>query len=460
MRSMNAAREVVDPSSPLPLWVRGGTLLTLDEGATVLPDTDLLLVDGRIEEVGSRLVPPAGSQILDVEGCLVLPGLIQGHIHLGQTFFRGLAEGRPLLSWLRERIWPLEAAHDDESAYWCGLLGAAECLLSGTTTVQDIGLGPGSRGLLSAIRESGLRGLAGTCLMDSGDGMPAALAGDTDTVLAETVALGEEVESWPGDRVGYLLNPRFILSCSDDLWVGIRKLASEKGWPIHTHALEQKEESLAVVQLKGGLDEIAYFDEAGILAADLRIAHGVQLEDKHLRRVAGETFSVVHCPSANMKLGSGIADVVGIRAAGIPVGIGADGAPCNNDLDVLEEVRLAALLQQVSHGPTSMNGLEALRLATSEGAEAIGLGRDVGSLEVGRRADVLILGTDRPELLAASEVDLHDLVTFGASRASVRHVVVGGEILVENGRLTRLNLEEIRREASRCLVALLQRARI
>lgn len=450
----------LDPAvGPLPLCVRGGTLLTLDDRASVLSNTDLLIVEGRIREIGSGLVPPAGCETLDVAGCLVLPGLIQGHIHLGQTFFRGLAEGRQLLPWLRERIWPLEAAHDDESAYWCALLGAAECLLSGTTTVQDIGLGPGARGLLSAIRESGLRGLAGSCLMDSGEGMPAALIGDTDSVLAETLALGEDVERWAEDRVGYLLNPRFILSCSDELWTGIRDLASQTGWPIHTHALEQKEETRAVRRLKRGLDEIAYFDESGILAADLRIAHGVQLEPRHLQRVARETFSVVHCPTANLKLGSGIADVVGIRAAGVPVGLGADGAPCNNDLDLLEEVRLAALLQQLGHGPASMSGLEALRLATSEGAQAIGLGSETGSLEVGKAADLLVLSPDRPELLAASRADPHDLVAFGASRASVRHVVVGGEILVERGRLTRLNLEEIRREASRCLEALLQRAR-
>jgi len=459
MQSMTVASEVDLSTSALPLLIRGGTVLTLDERASVLPDTDLLLAEGRIQGMGCPVVPPAGCQVLDVDGCLVLPGLIQGHIHLGQTFFRGLAEGRTLLPWLQERIWPLEAAHDDESAYWCGLLGAAECLLSGTTTVQDIGLGPGAHGLLSAIRKSGLRGLAGLCLMDSGDGMPATLAGDTDTVLAETASLGEEVEGWSGGRVGYLLNPRFILSCSDELWRGIRQLASDKGWPIHTHALEQKEESQAVMRLKGGLDEIAYFDETGILASDLRIAHGVQLEARHLQRVSTETFSVVHCPSANLKLGSGIADVVGIRAAGIPVGIGADGAACNNDLDVLEEVRLAALLQRVGHAPASFTGLEALRLATSEGAEAIGLGEEAGSLEVGKAADVLVLSLGRPELLAASTVDLHDLVAFGASRASVRHVIVSGEIFVEEGRLTRLNLEEIRQEASRCLEELLQRAR-
>ena len=456
---MNEQSEVRAPMTPLPLLVRGGTVLTLDSQATVLREADVLAVDGLIRTVGPSSAPPAGCQILDVEGCLVLPGLIQGHVHLGQTFFRGLAEGRPLLAWLEERIWPLEAAHDDESAYWCGLLGAAECLLSGTTTVQDIGLGPGSRGLLTAIRESGLRGLVGMCLMDCGAGMPAGLAGDTDSVLSQTVELGDEVGRSTGDRVGYLLNPRFILSCSDELWTGIRRLSDDRGWPIHTHALEQVEESEAVKRLKGGRDEIEYFDETGILASDLRIAHGVQLEARHLQRVATECFSVVHCPSANLKLGSGVADVVGIRAAGIPVGIGADGTPCNNDLDILEELRLAALLQQVSHGPAAFTGLEALRLATSEGAEAIGLAATVGSLEVGKVADLVVLSTDRPELLAAPGVDPHDLVAFGASRASVRHVVVGGEILVEEGRLTRLDLDEIRRQASRSLAALLQRAR-
>ncbi|HSG39850.1 MAG TPA: amidohydrolase family protein, partial [Thermoanaerobaculia bacterium] len=171
-----------------PLLLRGGTILTLDAGATVLRGADLLVRDGRIFSLGVP-EPPPGTRVLDVSDCLVLPGLIQGHLHLGQTFFRGLAEGRRLLAWLRERIWPLEAAHDDESAYWCGMLGAAECLLGGTTTIQDIGIGPGARGLLQAIEDSGLRAFAGQCLMDSGDTLPARMRLTTDAALAETEAL-------------------------------------------------------------------------------------------------------------------------------------------------------------------------------------------------------------------------------------------------------------------------------
>jgi 5-methylthioadenosine/S-adenosylhomocysteine deaminase len=444
---------------PTSLVLRGGTLLTMDARATVLPGADLALEGGRIRAVGRSGEPPAGTRVLEVSGCLVLPGLVQGHVHLGQTFFRGLAEGRRLLAWLRERIWPLEAAHDDESAYWCTLLGAAECLLGGTTTVQDIGLGPGVRGLLRALADSGLRAVAGPCLMDGGDGLPPALGLPTETALATAEELGGAFDGTAGGRLRFSLNPRFILSCSDPLWRGVRELALARGWPVHTHALEQRDETEVVRAVKGR-DEIEYFAEEGLLATDLRIAHGVWLTPEHLARVQSGPFSVVHCPSSNLKLGSGIADLVGIRAAGVPVGVGADGAACSNHLDGFEELRLAALLQKLRHGPHAFTGLDALRLATSEGARAIGLGEETGSLEAGKAADLVVLAADGPELWAAPAADPHDRVAFGASRAVVRHVVVGGELLVEDGRLTRLDFAEVRRQADRTLGDLLRRARL
>jgi 5-methylthioadenosine/S-adenosylhomocysteine deaminase len=439
------------------ILLQGGTLLTLDAQATVLRGADLLIQDGRIASIGAP-EPPAGARVLDVSGCLVLPGLIQGHLHLGQTFFRGLAEERRLLSWLRERIWPLEAAHDDESAYWCGLLGAAECLLGGTTTIQDIGLGPGARGLLQAIADSGLRAFAGQCLMDSGDGLPAAMRQDTDRVLAETEALGDHFAGTADGRLSYVLNPRFILTCSDGLWEGIRDLAARRGWPVHTHALEQRDETLAVRELKGGRDEVEYFADVGLLAADLRLAHGVWITGEHLHRVRGGRFSVVHCPSSNLKLGSGVADLLAFRRAGVPVGIGCDGAACSNQLDNFAEVRLAALLQKVKHGPDAFSGLDALRLATSEGARALSLQDEIGTIEPGKRADLVVLSTGHPELWAAPQADPHDLIAFGASRAAVRHVLVDGRLEVEDGRLTRLDLAEIYRESERCLGELIRRS--
>jgi cytosine/adenosine deaminase-related metal-dependent hydrolase len=444
-------------TSGSPLLLRGGTVLTLDERATVLPG-DVRIEAGRIAAIGPGLGSPPGAHILDVSGCLVLPGLIQGHVHLGQTFFRALAEGRRLLAWLRERIWPLEAAHDDESAYWCTLLGAAECLLGGTTTVEDIGLGPGARGLLQALVDSRLRALAGACLMDGGEGLPAALGGDTDSVLAATVELGERFDGAGGGRLSYLLNPRFVLTCSDPLWRGLRDLSLARGWPVHTHAMEQQDETAAVRRTRQGRDEIEYFDDTGLLATDLRLAHGVWIPEGHRPRLAGAGTSVVHCPSSNLKLGSGIADVLGLRQAGIAVGVGADGAPCNNRLDALEEVRLAGLLQKLRHGPEAFSGLDALRLATSEGARAVGLGREIGTVEPGKAADLLVLSLEDPALFAAPNLDLHDLVAWSASRLAVRHVLVAGEVLVEDGRLTHLDVEAIRRRAGEELGKLLRRS--
>lgn len=458
MAAMSSPTAAAAPDSPS-LLLRGATVLTLDPAATVLPAGDLLIESGRIAAVGSNLAAPPGARVLELSGHLVLPGLVQGHLHLGQTVFRGLAEGRRLLPWLRERIWPLEAGHDDESAYWCSLLGAAECLLGGTTTIQDIGIGPGAAGLLRAIEEAGLRGLAGMCLMDAGEGAPAALIGDTDEVLARTEELGNGlIANGPGGRLGYVLNPRFILSCSDELWNGVVALSERHGWPIHTHALEQAEETALVRRLKADRDEIEYFDDSGVLARDLRIAHGVWLDDGHLQRVGTKRFSVVHCPSSNLKLGSGIANLAAVRAAGVPVGIGADGAPCNNDLDAWEEIRLAALLAQLKSGPGALSGLEALRLATSEGARALGLGDEVGSIEVGKAADVVVLAGDRPELWAGPAADPHDTVAFGASRAAVRHVLIAGEPVVEDGVLTGLDLATLRREATRTLDAVIARS--
>ncbi len=172
----------------------------------------------------------------------------------------------------------------------------------------------------------------------------------------------------------------------------------------------------------------------------------------------GGRFSVVHCPSSNLKLGSGMADLLAFRRAGVPVGIGCDGAACSNQLDNFAELRLAALLQKVKHGPDAFSGLDALRLATSEGARALNLQDETGTIEPGKHADLVVLATGRPELWAAPQADPHDLVAFGASRATVRHVLVGGRLEVEEGHLTRLDLEEIYRQSERCLAALIRRS--
>jgi 5-methylthioadenosine/S-adenosylhomocysteine deaminase len=293
--------------------------------------------------------------------------------------------------------------------------------------------------------------------MDAGLGLPEGLRQETDRALALAEELGTAFDGAEGGRMRFVLNPRFILSCSDPLWSGLRELADRRRWPIHTHALEQQDEGAEVLRLKGR-DEIEYFDETGILDGDLRIAHGVWLTAGHLGRVGGKRFSVVHCPSSNLKLGSGIACLGALRSAGIPVGVGADGAACSNSLDALSEVRLAALLQHFAHGPGSLSGLEALRLATSEGARALGLEEEIGSLELGKRADLLVLAGRSLELFASPRADPHDRVAYGATRSAVRHVLVDGVPRVVDGELVSLDRDEIQVRAARSLDRLLGRA--
>jgi cytosine/adenosine deaminase-related metal-dependent hydrolase len=444
--------------SDRPLLLTGATVLTMNGQAEVHRPGQVFIKNGRISAVGASVDIDETTDSIDLTGCYLLPGLVQAHVHLGQTIFRGLGERRPLLAWLRERIWPLEAAHDEDSAYWSAHLGAAECLLGGTTTVQEIGLGPGARGLLDGILESGLRAQAGLCLMDEGAGLPPVLSQSTDRALRETVELGDRFDGAGNGRMRYALNPRFILSGSDALWNGVRELALERGWPVHTHALEQEEESEAVRSVKRGRDEIEYFDECGVLDTDLRIAHGVCLTEAHLNAVVGHRFSVAHCPSANLKLGSGIADIVRIRAAGVPVGVGADGAACNNDLDAFQEMRLAALLQQVKNGPASFSGLDALRLATSEGATSIGLGEEIGSIEGGKQADLVVLEMRGPNGLADERIDPHDLIVYSGARSTVRHVMVAGQWVVRDGRLRTMDVDRIVRRAEAAVGAVLRRA--
>ncbi len=416
--------------------------------------SDLLIRDGRIAEIGADLSVGTQVQEVDASGQHVLPGLIQAHVHLGQSLFRGLAEGRELLPWLQERIWPLEAAHDVDSAYWSGMLGAADCLLSGTTTIQDIGLVHQMESIFRAISDSGLRAVAGKCLMDRGFGP---LEQAADQALDEAEQL---IRTWQGhdDRITGAVCPRFILSCSRDLWEGAVELAERVGAPLHTHLLEHPQEEMEV-RAALGQSQMDFLEGAGVLDADLRIAHGVGFKEPHRVILDGRPMKVAHCPSANLKLGSGIADLPYLRSiAGLDVGIGCDGAACNNDLDVLEEIRLAALLQHHHHPPGMFTAFDALCLATRDGARAVGLASEIGSLEVGKRADLVALDLERPATFGAAAASVYDRIVYGAGRDSVQWVMVGGRFRVRDGKVIDLDHAGLLARAGEAVQALLARA--
>lgn len=455
MTDRPAAGAPTRPEPPEVPWLfSGATLVTMDAERRVFTG-DLLVRGGRILSLGPSLAAN-GARVVDMKGRWIIPGLIQGHLHLGQTLFRGLAEERRLLQWLEEVIWPLEARHTEESAYWTAVIGGMEAIRGGTTSILDIGLVHGMGGIFRAVDELGLRAWLGKLLMDRGDQAPAGLVEEPAVAMAESRALAAEWHGAGGGRIHYAVCPRFVYSCSPKLWQLAVAQAAEGGFLMHTHALETREEQTAVLALEQR-SEFDTLEAVGALTVPLKIAHGVWLADAEADRLAASGGAVIHCPGSNLKLGSGLADVRGLRGRGVHVGIGCDGSPCNNFLDPMGEIRLAALLQKWKHGPAAFSAREALEMATRGGAEALGALDEIGSLEKGKRADFVVLNLEAIHSLMAPEVDPYTRVVFGADRTNVETVYVGGQPIYDRGRFPGFETARVLARAGEELGALLRR---
>jgi 5-methylthioadenosine/S-adenosylhomocysteine deaminase len=433
------------------MLIRGGTLLPMTEPRAL--EADLFAEDGRISRIGG-VEAPREAEVIDASGCYVIPGLVQSHIHLVQTIFRGLAEGLTLLEWLRTRVWPLEAAHTESSLRASARLGLADLLQSGTTTILDMGTTHGEEFVADEIARSGIRARFGKAMMDSGEGVPPRLREKTRESLDESEALRRRWDGAEDGRLGYAYAPRFVLSCTRELLEEVGERAAEHGALIHTHSNESAEER-AVVEREIGRSPIGYLADLGVAMELAVFAHGVHVDADERRLLAERGTAVAHCPSSNLKLGSGFADIVALRAAGVVVGIGADGAACNNRLDGFEEARLAALLASALHGAGAIDAWRALGLATRDGARALHLDDECGTLEVGKRADLVILDAER---LGGPGGDPATRILFGGGSRAVREVVVDGRILVRGGELVALDATEARARAREELPRLLERA--
>ena len=431
--------------------IRGGHVVTLAhsaaEDAASSPGEHAaqrgdILIDGtRILAVGPDAAKAAGSSVLrviDAAGCVVIPGFVQAHVHLCQTLMRGMADDLPLLAWLKERIWPLEAAHDEASLYASARLGLHEMTLAGTTTILDMGTVHTHDAVFQACLESGIRCFSGKAMMDTGVGVPRRLRESTQASLKESDRLRDR---WHGKAEGslrYAYAPRFILSCTEKLFRAVAERtraraghdAATPGGPLmHSHVAEHPGERDAV-RAQLGADDVDVLRKWGFRGETAILAHGVQLTDAQARMLAKDRTRIVHCPSANLKLGSGIARIAELDALGVPLALGADGAPCNNNMDPWTELRHAALLAKVRTGETAMPALRALRLATRDGAEALGIGNITGSIEAGKLADLVVVRVDGPH--AEPGVDLVSRLVYACKSSDVAHVFAKGQHVVRN----------------------------
>ncbi|MDD2421878.1 MAG: 5'-deoxyadenosine deaminase [Heliobacteriaceae bacterium] len=437
------------------ILIKDALIVTMNGKRQVI-EGDILIENDRIKQIG-RTQGPA-DRIISAKGQVAIPGLVQGHVHLCQTLFRGQADDLALLDWLEQRIWPLEGAHDPESLYYSVLLGIGELFRGGTTAVIDMGTVHHTGAVFQAIADAGLRAVSGKCLMDWGEAVPASLRESTSPALQESVDLLEKWHNRENGRIKYAFTPRFAISCSEDLLCQVRELSCRYQVLVHTHAAENRVET-ALVRQERKMRNVVYFEHLGLAGPDLILAHCIWLNREELAILQKRQVKVVHCPSSNLKLGSGIARVSPMLGRGIPVSLGADGAPCNNNLDQFTEMRTAALIQKVRYGPQALPARQVFTMATLGGAQAMGLATEIGSLEVGKKADLALVDL-RKLHCTPSAGDIYAQLVYQAYSSDVTLTMVDGRIVYEKGRLTTIRAREVIKQVNKLLPRVYQRAGI
>ncbi|TCM98774.1 cytosine/adenosine deaminase-related metal-dependent hydrolase [Paenibacillus sp. BK033] len=435
--------------------IRNAVIMTMNASDEILIG-DVLVKDNKIAQIGPNIQDIEVDRIIDARGKVLLPGFIQTHIHLCQTLFRGRADDLELIDWLRQRIWPLEAAHNEESVYYSALLGIGELIRSGTTTILDMETVNHTESAFQAILESGIRAVSGKVMMDYGTEVPLPLQEKTEQSLKESVELLEKWHGAAGGRIEYAFCPRFVVSCTEELLVGVRDLSAQYGVKVHTHASENREE-ISIVEAERGMRNVIYLDHIGLARPNLILAHSIWMDEKEKRIIKERGVKVTHCPGSNLKLASGVAQVPELLREGIDIGIGADGAPCNNNLDMFQEMRLTAFIQKVKHGPTVMNAKTVLRMATMGGAHVLGLEDKIGSIEVGKLADLQLLDLEDFHVYPSFDADWYSRVVYAATRGDVDTVMIDGQIVMEGRIMKTVDKPLVLREADRTLKELLAR---
>ena len=429
----------------------------MDPLRTVTVADVLIDAGGRIAALAEPAANAPAERSIDARGLIVVPGLVQAHIHLCQTLFRGLAEDRPLLPWLRERIWPLEAAHDPDSLRASARLGIAELLLGGTTAILDMGTVHHTDTLFATAAETRIRYTGGKALMDTGDGVPPGLLEPTALALRDSDRLADTWHEREAGRLRYAYSPRFVLTATFDLLRSVGARARANNLLVHTHASEQREET-DLVRQRFGVSNIQLLANLGLADTNAAFAHCVWPEPDEFDVLASGGASVVHCPSCNMKLGSGTAPIAEYLECGVNVALGADGAASNNRLDGWEELRLAGLLGNLRNGSAAPApaAVDLFELATLGGARALGIDVDIGSIEAGKCADLVVLDLARAH--AVGPADIYTRLVYSARASDVRLVLVGGEIVVQDGALTAFSEAEAIADAEIQRTRLVERA--
>ena len=394
----------------------------------------LLIKNDLIAEISEEIDETNVDKIIDATGMILLPGLINTHTHLSMTLFRGLADDLSLDSWLNDHIWPMEANLNGDYCYIGALLGAVELIKSGTTTFSDMYFY--MEDVARAVDEAGIRAVLSYGMIDFG------VAEKREAEIKENLELFKNCNGMADGRIKVFFGPHSPYTASEELLIKVRELADEYNMGIHIHVSETQKEINDSLEEKG-LRPFEYLDKIGFLGPDVVAAHCVWLNDNEIEIIKKNNVKVSHNPCSNMKLASGIAPVSKLIENDICVAIGTDGASSNNNLDLIEELKTASLLQKVSTlDPKVLTSDEAIAMGTIKGAEALGIDDEVGSIEVGKKADIILIDTNSANMVPDSS-SLSSNVIYSANGSNVDTTICNGKILMENKKLTVLDEQEI-----------------
>lgn len=402
----------------------------------------LLIKDDLIAEISDEIDDSNADKIIDAEGKILLPGLINTHTHLSMTLFRGLADDLSLDSWLNDHIWPMEANLNGDYCYIGALLGAVELIKSGTTTFSDMYFY--MEDVARAVDDAGIRAVLSYGMIDFGD------AERREAEIKENMALYDTCNGMADGRIKVFFGPHSPYTASEELLVKVRELADEHNIGIHIHVSETQKEINDSLDERG-IRPFEYLEKIGFLGSDVVAAHCVWLSDEEIEIIKKHGVKVSHNPCSNMKLASGVAPVSKLIENDICVSIGTDGASSNNNLDLIEELKTASLLQKVSTlDPKVLTSDEAIEMATIKGAEALGLDDEIGSIEVGKKADIILIDTNSANMVPDSS-SLSSNVIYSANGSNVDTTICNGKILMENKKLTTLDEDEIYAKAKQAI---------
>jgi len=402
----------------------------------------VLIKDDLISEIADEIDESNADKIIDASGKILLPGFVNTHTHLSMTLFRGLADDLSLDSWLNDHIWPMEANLNGDYCYIGALLGAVELIKSGTTTFSDMYFY--MEDVARAVDEAGIRAVLSYGMIDFGD------AEKREAEIKENLQLFENCNGMADGRIKVFFGPHSPYTASEELLIKVRELADKYNMGIHIHVSETQKEIDDVSQEKG-LRPFEYLDKIGFLGPDVVAAHCVWLSDEEIEIIKKNGVKVSHNPCSNMKLASGISPVSKLIENDICVSIGTDGASSNNNLDLIEELKTASLLQKVSTlDPNVLNSHEALAMGTIKGAEALGLSDELGSIAVGTKADIILIDTNSANMVPDSST-LTSNIIYSANGSNVDTTICNGKILMENKKLTVLDEQEIYEKARKAI---------